>query len=48
VEALEKRGGWYYLYVSFDACCAGADSTYKMATGRSRTVTGPYLDKGRR
>jgi arabinan endo-1,5-alpha-L-arabinosidase len=47
VEApyIAKRGGWYYLYVSFDACCAGADSTYKVVVGRSRDVTGPYLDK---
>jgi arabinan endo-1,5-alpha-L-arabinosidase len=36
VEApyIAKRGGWYYLYVSFDACCAGADSTYKVVAGR--------------
>jgi len=47
VEApyIYERGGWYYLFVSFDACCAGADSTYKVAVGRSRSVTGPYLDK---
>ncbi len=46
VEApyIYERGGWYYLFVSFDRCCAGADSTYKVAVGRSRDVTGPYLD----
>ena len=37
--------GWFYLFVSFDRCCAGADSTYKIAIGRSREVTGPYLDR---
>lgn len=37
--------GWFYLFVSFDRCCAGADSTYKIAIGRSRAVTGPYLDR---
>ncbi|MDT0166316.1 glycoside hydrolase family 43 protein [Actinotalea sp. AC32] len=40
-----EHDGWYYLFVSFDACCAGGDSTYKVAVGRSRDVTGPYLDQ---
>ncbi|WP_024285599.1 glycoside hydrolase family 43 protein [Cellulomonas sp. KRMCY2] len=42
---VEEHDGWYYLFVSFDRCCAGADSTYKVAVGRSRDVTGPYLDQ---
>ncbi|HZC25553.1 MAG TPA: arabinan endo-1,5-alpha-L-arabinosidase [Actinopolymorphaceae bacterium] len=37
--------GWFYLFVSIDFCCRGTDSTYKIAVGRSRAVTGPYLDK---
>lgn len=40
-----RRGGWYYLMVAFDACCRGADSTYKLAIGRSRDITGPYVDR---
>jgi arabinan endo-1,5-alpha-L-arabinosidase len=40
-----KRGGWYYLFVSIDFCCRGVESTYKIAVGRSREVTGPYHDK---
>jgi arabinan endo-1,5-alpha-L-arabinosidase len=40
-----RHGGWYYLFVSLDFCCRGVDSTYKIAVGRSRTVTGPYLDQ---
>jgi arabinan endo-1,5-alpha-L-arabinosidase len=40
-----KRGGWYYLFVSIDFCCRGVESTYKIAVGRSRQVTGPYHDK---
>lgn len=39
------RNGWFYLFVSFDFCCRGADSTYKIAVGRSRSLTGPYLDE---
>lgn len=40
-----RKDGWYYLFVSWDRCCAGANSTYKVVVGRSRQVTGPYLDR---
>ncbi|MGW6929184.1 arabinan endo-1,5-alpha-L-arabinosidase [Lentzea sp. NPDC054927] len=40
-----KRGQYYYLYVSFDVCCRGASSTYRVMVGRSTGVTGPYLDR---
>jgi arabinan endo-1,5-alpha-L-arabinosidase len=36
--------GYYYLFASWDACCDGADSTYKVVVGRSREATGPYVD----
>ena len=39
------HAGYYTLFVAWDACCAGAKSTYNIRMGRSRTVTGPYLDK---
>ncbi|MDT9682756.1 arabinan endo-1,5-alpha-L-arabinosidase [Streptomyces sp. TRM76323] len=40
-----KRGAYYYLYVSFDLCCRGAASTYRVMVGRSTSVTGPYHDR---
>ena len=39
------RGGYYYLFVNWDSCCAGSQSRYNVRMGRSRLVTGPYLDK---
>jgi arabinan endo-1,5-alpha-L-arabinosidase len=39
------RNGWYYLFASWDLCCKGKDSTYKVVVGRSKSVTGPYLDR---
>ena len=40
-----KHGGYYYLFVSWDYCCRGAKSNYRVAVGRSKTVDGPYLDR---
>jgi len=42
---LIEHGGWFYLFVSFDRCCRGVNSTYNVVVGRGRKVTGPYVDK---
>ena len=39
-----EEDGWYYLFASWDQCCRGAESTYKVVVGRSRAIDGPYLD----
>ncbi len=48
-EAIEapfivRHGGYFYLFTSWDLCCRGTHSTYHTLVGRSRAVTGPYLD----
>lgn len=40
-----KHGQYYYLFVSWDYCCRGSKSDYRVAVGRSKTVCGPYLDR---
>jgi len=40
-----KHGGWYYLFVSWDYCCRGMESSYRVVVGRSRSIEGPYLDR---
>jgi Predicted beta-xylosidase len=42
---LVHRDGYYYLFVSIGACCAGVDSTYRIMVGRAQQITGPYVDK---
>lgn len=47
VEAptIVERDGWWYLFASYDLCCAGVRSNYNVRVGRSRTLTGPYVDQ---
>lgn len=40
-----KKDKFYYLFVSWDYCCRGENSTYKVVVGRSENATGPYLDQ---
>ncbi len=42
--AMMYRNGWYYLLGTHGTCCDGSNSTYNIRVGRSRNVTGPYLD----
>ena len=40
-----RHGGYYYLFVAWDYCCRGSLSNYRVAVGRSKAVSGPYLDR---
>jgi arabinan endo-1,5-alpha-L-arabinosidase len=42
---LVRRCGYYYLFTSWDSCCKGADSTYHVRVGRSRSLSEPFVDK---
>jgi arabinan endo-1,5-alpha-L-arabinosidase len=41
---LMYRDGWYYLLGTHGTCCDGTNSTYNIVVGRSKKVTGPYVD----
>ncbi len=40
-----RHGDYWYHFVSWDFCCRGARSNYKVVVGRSPKLTGPYFDK---
>ena len=42
---LFRKDGHYYLFISWDRCCQGANSSYKILVGRSKDIRGPYIDK---
>ena len=44
-SCLYKHDGYYYLFVNWGTCCRGVESTYNIRVGRSRRITGPYLDR---
>lgn len=39
------KNGYYYLFISWDRCCRGLESSYKIMVGRAKNIHGPYLDK---
>jgi hypothetical protein len=39
------HNGYYYLFVNYDQCCEGTNSTYNVRVGRSTSITGPYRDR---
>ena len=45
--SLVHKGSYYYLFVSWDACCNASPSTdnYKIAMGRSASRQGPFVDE---
>ncbi|HUG90661.1 MAG TPA: arabinan endo-1,5-alpha-L-arabinosidase [Planctomycetaceae bacterium] len=42
---IHRRDGWHYLFVSFDHCCRGVRSDYRIMVGRSKSLEGPYVDR---
>lgn len=43
--AILEHASKFYLFVSFDHCCRGVASDYRIMVGRADTIEGPYLDK---
>src|SRR3954470_11702985 len=42
--SIVRHGRFYYLFASFDFCCRGVDSDYRLMVGRATSVLGPYVD----
>ena len=42
---IHRHDDFYYLFVNWGRCCRGTNSTYEIRMGRSKSITGPYLDQ---
>ena len=42
---VHKRGKYYYLFASEGSCCEGANSTYHVIVGRSKSPLGPFVSR---
>lgn len=40
-----RRPPHYHLFVAFDFCCRGVNSTYRIVSGRAEHPAGPYRDE---
>jgi arabinan endo-1,5-alpha-L-arabinosidase len=43
--ALIQHGDYFYLFLNWGWCCRGINSTYNIRVGRSKNITGPYVDQ---
>src|SRR3954471_17517704 len=41
---IKRKGGYWYLFASTANCCAGPTTGYSVQVGRSKSITGPYVD----
>lgn len=42
---IRQHNDYYYLWVSFDHCCRGVNSDYRIMVGRSKNILGPFIDR---
>jgi len=42
---LFRKNGMWFLFASWDRCCQGVASSYKIIVGCAKDIRGPYLDK---
>ena len=40
-----RKNGYWYLFASTANCCAGPTTGYSVHVGRSKSLTGPFLDR---
>jgi arabinan endo-1,5-alpha-L-arabinosidase len=40
-----RHGAYWYLFASVANCCAGPTTGYSVQVGRSKKITGPYVDQ---